>query len=388
MRWLVGRVGQLQFGELTLIGPDGQRHTMTGEHTGPRAALHVHRPIRLLLRLLARGDLGLAESYMQGEWSTPCLSALLSLGVMNEHRLSGVIEASRLTGLMGRVRHLMNRNSRRGSRTNISFHYDLGNEFYRLWLDRTMSYSSAVFAAPDESLESAQQRKYTRLLDGLNAEPGAHILEIGCGWGGFAELAARRGHRVTGLTLSKEQLDYANRRIAAAGLSERVELRLQDYRDQDERFDHVVSIEMFEAVGEPYWPTYFETVHRVLRPGGRAAIQVITIDEAVFERYRKGADFIQLNIFPGGMLPSVERFSAAADAAGLRTDRRSFHRLDYAETLARWHRQILAHADILPALGYDERFLRMWRYYLSYCEAAFRTGRTDLMQTVLVKESV
>jgi cyclopropane-fatty-acyl-phospholipid synthase len=322
---------------------------------------------------------------MQGEWSTPCLSALLTLGAMNQQQLSAVTRRSRFAGIMDRVRHLMNRNSRRGSRANISFHYDLGNEFYKLWLDDTMTYSSAVFAASDEALETAQQRKYQRLLDSLDAEPGAHILEIGCGWGGFAELAARQGYRVTGLTLSREQLDFAQKRIAAAGLSELVDLRLQDYRDLDEQFDHVVSIEMFEAVGEEYWPTYFETVHRVLRPGGRAALQVITIDDAVFERYRKSADFIQLYIFPGGMLPSVERFNAVAGTAGLTVRAKSFHRLDYAETLARWHRQVMAHADVLPALGYDERFLRTWRYYLSYCEAGFRTGRTDLMQATLIK---
>lgn len=284
-----------------------------------------------------------------------------------------------------RLRHGLNRNSRRGSRANIAFHYDLGNDFYRLWLDRSMTYSSAIFADPQEALAQAQVRKYRRLLDSLEAKPGDHILEIGCGWGGFAELAAREGYRITGLTLSREQLDFARQRIEAAGLSDRVELRLQDYRDLRGQFDHVVSIEMFEAVGEAYWSTYFDTVYRVLRPGGRAALQVITIDERVFDSYRRNADFIQLYIFPGGMLPSVSRFNRAAEQAGLRPGEQAFFGRDYAETLRRWHRQVVAHAEVLPALGYDERFLRTWRYYLSYCEAGFATGRTDLMQALLLK---
>ncbi|MFN2349691.1 MAG: class I SAM-dependent methyltransferase [Thioalkalivibrio sp.] len=386
LRWLIARIGTLEHGELTVVSTNGGRHILTGAHTGPSASIQIHRPYSLLRRLMLRGDLGFAEGYMQGEWTTPCLSALLTLGTLNEAKLSSLTTGNRITALLGRMRHLLNRNSRRGSRANISFHYDLGNEFYKLWLDRTMTYSSAVFESRDESLDVAQQRKYQRLLDSLDAKPGAHILEIGCGWGGFAELAASQGYRVTGLTLSREQLEFARARLDAAGLSAQVDLRLQDYRDLDEQFDHIVSIEMFEAVGEAYWPTYFQTVERALRPGGRAALQVITIDAAAFETYRKRADFIQLYIFPGGMLPSVERFNEEASRAGLKSGTQSFHRLDYADTLARWHRQVMAHADVLPALGYDERFLRTWRYYLSYCEAGFRTARTDLMQAVLIKD--
>jgi len=284
-----------------------------------------------------------------------------------------------------RLQHRWRRNHRRGSRRNIAFHYDLGNDFYRLWLDPGMTYSAALFAEPGEPLEAAQGRKYQRVLDRLGARPRAHILEIGCGWGGFAEHAARQGFRVTGITLSREQLAFARKRIAAAGLEDRVELRLQDYRDVNERFDHVVSIEMFEAVGEQYWQTYFETVQRALKPGGRASLQVITIDAARYEAYQREADFIQKYVFPGGMLPSVPAFDAAAQAAGLVAHEREFYGRDYADTLRRWDASVCANRHGIAALGFDERFLRLWRYYLAYCEAGFRTGRIDLMQVALAR---
>jgi cyclopropane-fatty-acyl-phospholipid synthase len=248
-----------------------------------------------------------------------------------------------------------------------------------------MTYSAALFAERGEPLAVAQDRKYQAVLDRLGAQPGAHILEIGCGWGGFAEHAARRGYRVTGITLSREQLAYASERIAAAGLGDRVELRLQDYRDVVETFDHVVSIEMFEAVGEEYWGTYFDTVRRVLRPGGRASLQVITIDADYFESYRRSADFVQRYVFPGGLLPSVPAFDAAARASGLEVRDRSFHGIDYADTLRRWDASFRAARESVLALGFDERFLRLWRYYLGYCEAGFRTGRIDLMQVALAR---
>jgi cyclopropane-fatty-acyl-phospholipid synthase len=246
-----------------------------------------------------------------------------------------------------------------------------------------MSYSSALFASPEEALEDAQRRKYRRLLGLLQAEPGQHILEIGCGWGGFCEEAARAGYRVTGITLSREQLEYAQRRIRAAGLSERVELRLQDYRDVTEQYDHIVSIEMFEAVGEAYWPTYFTTLRERLRPGGRAALQVITIDDQLFPRYRRQADFIQLHIFPGGMLPSPGVFREQLRRAGLRAASTDFFGSDYAETLRRWHQQFRDRRFEVRDAGFDDEFLRTWRYYLAYCEAGFRTGRIDLMQTLI-----
>jgi len=383
LRWLARALKTIECGQLTLIDATGNRTVVRGHLPGSEAVWHFRRPWRALLRLLRRGDVGFAEGYIAGDWNTPDLQALLQFTMDNEGPLTDIAERPAWQRRLDRFRHRLRRNSRRGSRANIRFHYDLGNEFYRQWLDSTMSYSSALFSKGDEALETAQQRKYQRLLERLDAEPGAHILEIGCGWGGFAEAAARQGYRVTGITLSQEQLEYARERVARAGLSDRVELRLQDYRDLDERFDHVVSIEMFEAVGEEWWSTYFDTVRACLRPGGRAALQVITIDEAAFARYRENADFIQLYVFPGGMLPPVPRFNALARAAGLEHREQDFFGMDYALTLRRWFEEVRRSAGIIQALGYDEGFLRMWRYYLAYCEVGFRSGRVDLMQTIL-----
>lgn len=383
LRWLARALQAVDSGQLTLIDPAGRRVVLRGQKPGSEAVWHFRRPWRAMLRLLRRGDVGFAEGYIAGDWNSPDLQALLQFTMDNEGPLTDLAERPAWQRGLDRLRHRLRRNSRRGSRANIRFHYDLGNEFYRQWLDSTMSYSSALFSKGDEALETAQQRKYQRLLERLDAEPGAHILEIGCGWGGFAEAAARQGYRVTGITLSQEQLEYARERVARAGLADRVELRLQDYRDLDERFDHVVSIEMFEAVGEEWWPRYFDQVRRCLRPGGRAALQVITIDESAFERYRKNADFIQMYIFPGGMLPPVPRFNALADTAGLVRREQAFFGTDYALTLRRWFDEVRRSGDIIQALGYDQAFLRMWRYYLAYCEVGFRCGRVDLMQTIL-----
>ena len=383
-QWLLGLLGRLRQGRLTVHLGDGASRLVLGERFGPVASLTIRRPWRLAARVLARGDIGLAEGFIAGDWDTPQpAQALQVLAANEEYLLQG--GTGRLARLLDRLQHRWHRNDRRGSRRNIAFHYDLGNDFYRLWLDRSMTYSAALFAAPGEPFEEAQARKYQQVLDRLGAPPGAHILEIGCGWGGFAEHAARRGYRVTGITLSRQQLAYARERIAAAGLDDRVELRLQDYRDVVETYDHVVSIEMFEAVGEQYWPVYFDTVRRVMRPGGRASLQVITIDAACFEPYRRSADFIQKYVFPGGMLPSVPAFDAVAGAAGLQVADRAFHGGDYADTLRRWDTAFCACRDRVIALGFDERFLRLWRYYLGYCEAGFRTGRIDLMQVALAR---
>ena len=383
-RWLVDRLARLRYGRLTVHFGSVGAQTLLGAEAGPVANLSIRRPWRLAGRVLARGDLGLAEGYIAGDCDTPQPAHLLELLAVNEEQLLATATPG-LGRLLDRLQHRRRRNNRRGSRRNIAFHYDLGNDFYRLWLDPTMTYSAALFAQPGESLEVAQARKYQRVLDRLNAAPGAHILEIGCGWGGFAEHAARRGYRVTGITLSREQLAYASERITAAGLGDRVELRLQDYRDVVETYDHVVSIEMFEAVGEEYWRAYFDTVRRVLRPGGRASLQVITIDADYFEAYRRSADFVQKYVFPGGLLPSVPAFDAAARASGLEVRDRSFHGIDYADTLRRWDASFRAAREGVLALGFDERFLRLWRYYLGYCEAGFRTGRIDLMQVALAR---
>ncbi|WP_295386371.1 cyclopropane-fatty-acyl-phospholipid synthase family protein [uncultured Thiodictyon sp.] len=372
---------QLRFGTLLVRLPDGRADLYRGSCAGPAGEIAIDRPLRLLLRVLARGDIGFAESYLDADWRTPDLPGLLDVLQRNEPHLGA--KGLSWSRWLDRLTHRLRDNHRAMSRRNIARHYDLGNDFYRLWLDPSMTYSAALFADREtESLEAAQARKYERLLDDLGAQPGQHILEIGCGWGGLAQAAARRGLHVTGVTLSREQLDYARARIAAAGFSDRVDLRLQDYRDIGGQFDHCVSIEMLEAVGEAYWPTYFQALRRLVRPGGRISLQVITINEDDFLRYRGSADFIQLYIFPGGMLPSPGRLQQHARAAGLihREDR--WYGPDYAETLRRWRRTFHDKAEQISALGYDARFRRMWDYYLAYCEVGFDNGVTDLVQAV------
>ena len=347
-----------------------------------RPQLLIKNPFRLLSRVIMRGDLGFAESYMAGEWDTNDLTALLKAIGANESG-SRIRQGLFSERMRERVRHALRSNSRHGSRRNIAYHYDLSNDFYTRWLDPTMTYSSAIFDEPGLSLEAAQQRKYQRLLDALEARPGDHILEIGCGWGGFAEEAARRGCRVTGVTLSREQLAFARNRIRKAGLDGLVTLEFRDYRDIAEEYDHIVSIEMFEAVGERYWPLYFEKIGACLRPGGKAALQIITIDGSAYQYYRRRTDFIQRYIFPGGMLPPVERLEQLAQDAGLAIEERYLHGHDYARTLKHWHRAFDACRDEISALGFDEGFRRMWKYYLSYCETGFLLGRIDLLQLVL-----
>ncbi|MGD8497806.1 MAG: cyclopropane-fatty-acyl-phospholipid synthase family protein [Chromatiales bacterium] len=382
-RPVLNTLERLHRGQLTVVLPQGQRHVFTGDQAGPVATMYLRRPLSLTARLLARGSIGLAEGYMAGDWRAPELTDVLHVLALNEPELGALPEGRRAARLIDRLHHIAHRNSLRGSRRNIAYHYDLGNDFYRLWLDESMTYSAALFSRPDEPLSEAQDNKYRRIIERLGARAGDHILEIGCGWGGFASYAARQGLRVTGITLSREQLDFARARMRDEGLEDRVELRLQDYRQLDQRFDHVVSIEMFEAVGEEYWPQYFETVYDCLRPGGRASLQVITIDADRFESYRQGTDFIQKYIFPGGMLPSVEVFEQHAGAAGLAMRERDMYGADYAHTLKLWDQRVLAASRDIEAMGFDERFLRMWRYYLAYCETGFKMGRIDLMQAAL-----
>jgi cyclopropane-fatty-acyl-phospholipid synthase len=383
--WVYGRFcRRLAFGTLLLRFGDTGARLYRGPFRGGSAELRIRRPLRLLARLLTRGEIGFAEAYMARDWSTPDLPALLDFLNLNAEHLAGAVDGAAWSRRLDRLAHRLRDNDRRNSRRNIARHYDLGNDFYRLWLDPGMTYSSAVFEDPAlEPLESAQARKYERLLDWVDARPGESVLEIGCGWGGFAEAAARRGLRVTGVTLSKEQLAHAQARIAAAGLGARVELRLQDYRDIRGRFDHAVSIEMLEAVGEEYWPTYFQVLRRLVRPGGRIAIQVITLHEDDFPRYRRCADFIQLYIFPGGMLPSPDRLDEEVRAVGLIPLASRWHGADYAETLRRWRRAFHAAEGQVERLGYDARFRRMWDYYLAYCEAGFDSGSIDLAQVLL-----
>ncbi|WP_306604569.1 cyclopropane-fatty-acyl-phospholipid synthase family protein [Azonexus sp.] len=362
----------LQGGLLEIRLPDGSTSLFgDGEHG---VTLHVHDET-LFSRVLARGDIGLAEAYLDGLWEAPDLTALLTLLANNRAVLKKALYGSWRQLLAARVRHWLNRNNRAGSRRNIMAHYDLGNDFYRLWLDPTMSYSAAIYRdGQADSLASAQHAKYQRILQRLQAKPGERVLEIGCGWGGFAELAVQSGLQLTGLTLSPAQLDWAKQRVPQA------DLRLQDYRDTTEQFDHVVSIEMFEAVGERWWPSYFQTVAKALKPGGKAVIQSITIGDDLFPAYRKGTDFIQQYIFPGGMLPSRSAFRRAAAKAGLVVQQEYAFGLDYARTLAEWRHAFETNWPQIQQLGFDETFRRLWRLYLCYCEAGFKAGNIDVVQ--------
>ena len=361
----------LHGGMLEIRLPDGSSRLFgEGEHG---VTMNVHDEA-MFSQVLARGDIGLAEAYLDGHWDSPDVTGLLTLLTRNRDALKKAVYGSWRNLLAARLRHWLNRNSRAGSKRNIMAHYDLGNDFYRLWLDPSMSYSSALYRAVDDGeLESAQRAKYRRLLRRLHAEPGQSVLEIGCGWGGFAEIAVQEGLQVTGLTLSPAQLEWARKRVPEA------DLRLQDYRDTSERFDHIVSIEMFEAVGERWWPTYFRTIARALKPGGRAVIQSITIRDDLFAEYRKGTDFIQQYVFPGGMLPSRSAFRAAAAKQGLTVHGEYAFGKDYARTLAEWRHAFENNWPQIAALGFDEQFRRLWRMYLSYCEAGFLAGNIDVV---------
>ncbi|WP_417495288.1 class I SAM-dependent methyltransferase [Maricaulis sp.] len=339
-----------------------------------------------LLRLGGSGALGFAEGYVNDEWETPDLRALLDVLARAFDQISVAQAKGGPSRIIGQVQHWLNANTRSGSKRNIAFHYDLGNAFYALWLDASMTYSSACFATPDQGLQAAQAEKYRRICVAAQLKPGDHVLEIGCGWGGFAEVAARDfGCRVTGVTLSTEQLDYARTRIARAGLSNQVDLQIRDYRDIDETYDAIVSIEMFEAVGEAHWPVYFDQLAHCLKPGGYAALQVITLREADFDHYRGTVDFIQKYVFPGGMLPPPSALAGEARRAGLDDIDACMFGEDYANTLQHWHAGFDATWPQIRALGFDDRFARIWRYYLAYCEAGFRSGRCDVGQFVYRK---
>lgn len=358
-------------------------HEMQGTEAGPCGEIQLIRPLKLARRVAMRGHVGLGEAYMAGDWDSPDLTALLYTLALNQQAWQSLIQGDWLNRILSPWRHRRRSNTKTGSQKNIAYHYDLGNDFYQLWLDPSMTYSCAIFEHDSDSLEQAQDNKYRRLLAMLKAEPGQHVLELGCGWGGFARHGAMAGLRVTGVTLSTEQLTWAQHRFAGSALEPRIHLRLQDYRDVSGQFDHIVSIEMFEAVGEAYWPRYMETLARCLAPGGRAVLQIITIDASMFDDYKAHPDFIQHYIFPGGMLPTVERFQAVATAAGLEIVEQSFHAAHYARTLAVWRETFEQRLEQVRALGHDERFIRMWRYYLSYCEAGFIDERINVMQVAL-----
>jgi len=378
---------RLNHGRLTLHLPDGRTRIFEGNAPGPAADIRVHHP-RVYRNLLSGGAVGLAEAYMEGDWDSPDLPSLIALGAANEEAFGRTLAGSLPARVAGRLAHALRRNSRRGSRRNIAAHYDLGNDFYAAWLDPSMTYSAGLFATPaDDDLAAAQERKYRRLAELAGIAPGHHVLEIGCGWGGFCAWAARAlDCRVTAITISREQHAHVQTVLAAEGLADKVDLRLQDYRDLNGQYDAVVSIEMLEAVGEAYWPAYFDRLRERLRPGARAALQVITIADDRFEDYRGRADFIQRYIFPGGMLPApaiLQRLTVDAGLAVTGEDRLGDH---YARTLALWRQSFERAWPAIAASsrgGFDARFRRMWRYYLAYCEAGFRAGRIDLLHLAL-----
>ena len=387
--WFLRRlVGELEYGELVVETPAGNRLMFSGRRSGPQAKVTIHS-WRCLWRLASSLDIGFAEAYSDGEWSSSNLVALLKLASHNS-ALAEPLKFLRTPRFWLRLRHAMNRNTRRGSRRNIAAHYDLGNEFYQQWLDPGMSYSAGLFSSMNQTLEQAQDAKLDRVLSLLDLDGGEKVLEIGCGWGSLAErILQRHDCTVVGVTLSTEQLTFTQRRLRSRALDERSDIRLQDYRDVRGTFDRIVSIEMLEAVGEAYWPTYFQNLQDRLRPGGVGVLQVITIDEDRFEDYRGRPDFIQKYIFPGGMLPTTEIIERQTAKSGLKLVAKDFFGDGYARTLEEWRRRFLESWPAIEALGFDERFKRTWEYYLAYCQAGFETGAINVgLYKVVRPESI
>ena len=382
---LVRLARHLPVGSIRIIGPDGHMHKVAGPNPGPHAELHIHNE-RCIRRFMIGGMLGFNEAYLDEDWSSPDITALFDYALANEKAMSDVLQGKGWYRFLSGLGHMFRRNTRKGSRKNISAHYDLGNAFYKAWLDPSMTYSSALFADPDrpdpaENLTTAQARKYDHLAQQLQLTEGMHVLEVGCGWGGFAEYAAsERGLTVTGLTLSKEQLDFAQERIAQKGLQDKVVFKLQDYRDEKGIYDGIASIEMFEAVGEKYWPKYFETLRKCLKPGGSATLQIITVRDDRWDIYRRGVDFIQKYIFPGGMLPSPSALLTEVDRAGLQFQKSIEFGQSYSQTLRRWYQDFNKKWDQVADLGFDSRFRRMWNLYLTSCASTFASGNCDVTQ--------
>jgi cyclopropane-fatty-acyl-phospholipid synthase len=374
---------ELARGTLKITMPDGRSVIVGGKAPGPSAQL-ILKNWRLPARAFSGGTIGVAESYMDGDWESPDVTSFLELFVVNTEAGEKVAGGSNLLlTTVQRLRHWLNENTRTGSKKNISAHYDLGNAFYRHWLDGSMTYSSALFSAGANDLESAQAAKYRALAKDVGIGPSDHVLEIGCGWGGFAEFAAREvGCRVTGLTISREQHDFAIERIAKAGLADKVEVKLQDYRDETGKYDRIASIEMFEAVGEKYWPVFFGKVKDCLKAGGTAGLQIITINEAAYKLYRKRPDFIQRYVFPGGMLPTPAILKSLGAEQGLSYLRERVFAQDYARTLAEWRLRFWESWEKIVPLGFDDRFKKLWEFYLHYCEAGFRAEYIDVRQVI------
>lgn len=377
-RLLLRLLRNIRHGRLRVMLPSGAVIEKIGSEAGPEAVIVIRR-WRMLRRVIAAGDIGFAEGYLDEDWTTPDLTALIQFAARNTEALSRAVEGSPLMRLFNRAKHLLNANTKHGSRRNIEAHYDLGNDFYKEWLDPSMLYSSGIFDQSAQTLEASQQKKLERILEKLDLDGSKNLLEIGCGWGALAVfLAGRANARVMGVTLSPSQLAWAKDAAEKAEKSDQVDLRLQDYRDLDGQFDRIVSIEMFEAVGEAYWPNYFATLKRCLKPGGRVVLQIISIEEGRFDSYRRDTDFIQKYIFPGGFLPSDSALKAAVSKAGFVLSDKELFGKSYARTLAEWRARFHARWPAIAALGFDERFRRLWHYYLCYCEAGFEEGSIDV----------
>jgi len=370
-------------GEIRVTLPDGRCFGAQGSTPGALAQLHVHNP-ELFSRLVREGSLGFSDAYLDEWWSTTDLQAFMNWIHTENDAIYDGFPGMGLVRAFEKLRFWLQRNHKTQAKKNISYHYDLGNEFYEQWLDGTMTYSSALFETGQESLETAQLNKYARIVDEMAVRPGDHVLEIGCGWGGFAEYAAsRHGLKVTGLTISKQQLDYARERIRRAGLDNRVDFKLLDYRDEQGSYDGVASIEMLEAVGQKYWPSYFHSLRDRLKPGKRAAVQTITIADRRWEHYSSGVDFIQKYIFPGGMLPSPSILEQQVAAAGLDLQRSKDFGSSYNTTLLHWHQVFNARWEQIAETGFDERFRRMWNFYLTSCAANFDSGNCNVSQLTI-----
>ena len=378
-------VGKLNSGRVDFILPDGRRFRAEGSKPGPVAEVIINNP-DVFARLVREGDLGFCDAYLDGWWTTPDLQAFMDFIHADNDDMYDGFPGMALVRAWEKARFWFQSNTKRQALKNISYHYDLGNDFYSLWLDDTMTYSSALFNTSQESLEKAQIAKYASMVDQMGVKPGDHVLEIGCGWGGFAEYAAKeRGLKVTGLTISKEQLEYAQKRIKSKGLSDKVHFKLQDYRDENGVYDGVASIEMFEAVGEKYWPVYFDKIKQCLKPGKQATLQIITIQDARWDVYRKSVDFIQKYIFPGGMLPSPSVLRQEIHRAGLSVQHSIEFGKSYSQTLRRWFEVFNNKWDNISAMGFDDRFRRMWNFYLTSCAATFESGNCDVTQITLQK---
>jgi cyclopropane-fatty-acyl-phospholipid synthase len=376
---------QLDTGELIVELPTGTKLQFQGKQSGPKAIMTI-KNMAFAARMAREGEVGVAESYLRDEWDTPDLTQFLLLFCANIETVQTMLDEKPLVRFMQRLSHWLNRNSKSGSRRNIMAHYDLGNDFYGQWLDETMSYSSGLFSENAKTLQQAQTNKYAELIQKLTINSEDHILEIGCGWGGFAEQAAQAtGCKVTGLTISPAQFDFAKKRIFKAGLNEKVEIKLQDYRDEKGIYDKIASIEMFEAVGVDYWPVYFRQLQNRLKPGGKAGLQIITIQDRLWKAYTREIDFIRRYIFPGGMLPTPGILSKLANDHGLSQTGERIFGVDYARTLQEWRFKFRSVWPGLTKIGFDERFRRMWEYYFAYCEAGFLAGNIDVRQIIYEK---